>query len=108
MINSRKFIGLSGLLCLIASMTFAQSYVESALLFSRTRPGGSARIQGMGGSQIALGGDYSVGLSNPAGLGMYNRSEVTFTPAYSTYDTEAEYLGKLTTRQQQQSLLYPD
>ncbi len=93
MINSRKFICLSGLLCLIASMTFAQSYVESALLFSRTRPGGSARIQGMGGSQIALGGDYSVGLSNPAGLGMYNRSEVTLTPAYSAYDTEAEYLG---------------
>jgi hypothetical protein len=47
----------------------------------------------MGGSQIALGGDYSVGLSNPAGIGMYNRSEVTFTPGYSTYDTEAEYLG---------------
>ena len=95
MINSRKFVGLSGLLCLIASMTFAQSYVESALLFSRTRPGGSARIQGMGGSQIALGGDYSVGLSNPAGLGMYNRSEVTLTPAYSTYNTDAEYLGNL-------------
>jgi hypothetical protein len=95
MINSRKFVGLSGLLCLIASMTFAQSYVESALLFSRTRPGGSARIQGMGGSQIALGGDYSVGLSNPAGLGMYNRSEVTLTPAYSAYDTKAEYLGNL-------------
>ncbi|HMG88653.1 MAG TPA: hypothetical protein VK589_01300 [Chryseolinea sp.] len=93
MINWRKFIGLSGLLCLIASITFAQSYVESALLFSRTRPGGSARIQGMGGSQIALGGDYSVGLSNPAGLGMYNRSEVTLTPAYSTYDVDAEYLG---------------
>lgn len=93
MINSGKFVGLSGLLCLIASLTFAQSYVESALLFSRTRPGGSARIQGMGGSQIALGGDYSVGLSNPAGLGMYNRSEVTLTPAYSAYDTEAEYLG---------------
>jgi hypothetical protein len=95
MINSRKFVGLSGLLCLVASMTFAQSYVESALLFSRTRPGGSARIQGMGGSQIALGGDYSVGLSNPAGLGMYNRSEVTLTPAYSVYDTEAEYLGNV-------------
>lgn len=88
-------MGLSGLLCLVTSMTFAQSYVESALLFSRTRPGGSARIQGMGGSQIALGGDYSVGLSNPAGIGMFNRSEITFTPGYSTYNTEAEYLGNV-------------
>ena len=95
MINWRKFIGLIGPLCLIGSISLAQSYVESALLFSRTRPGGSARIQGMGGSQIALGGDYSVGLSNPAGLGMYNRSEVTFTPGYSTYDTETEYLGNI-------------
>lgn len=93
MINSRKIVGLSGLLCLIVSVAAGQSYVESALLFSRTRPGGSARIQGMGGSQVALGGDYSVGLSNPAGIGMYNRSEVTFTPGYSSYNTDAEYLG---------------
>ena len=71
----------------------AQGYVESALLFSRVRPGGSARIQGAGGAQIALGGDYSSALSNPAGLGMYNRSEVTFTPAYSTYNTESLYRG---------------
>ena len=95
MIDWRKILCLGGFLCLITSMAFAQSYVESALLFSRTRPGGSARIQGMGGSQVALGGDYSVGLSNPAGLGMFNRSEVTFTPGYSTYNTEAEYLGDL-------------
>ena len=79
MINRRKIFALSGMLCLLASSSFAQSYVESALLFSRTVPGGSARIQGMGGSQIALGGDFSSNLSNPAGLGMYNRSEVTFT-----------------------------
>ena len=56
MITWRKFFALSGLLWLIASTSFAQSYVESALLFSRTIPGGSARIQAMGGSQIALGG----------------------------------------------------
>ena len=93
MINGRKVFALGGMLCLLASSSFAQSYVESALLFSRTMPGGSARIQGMGGSQIALGGDFSSTLSNPAGLGMYNRSEVTFTPALSFYDTRAQYLG---------------
>ena len=49
----------------------------------------------MGGSQIALGGDYSSNLSNPAGLGMYNRSEVTLTPAMSFYDTQAEYLDNV-------------
>ena len=49
----------------------------------------------MGGSQIALGGDFSSTLSNPAGLGMYNRSEVTVTPALSFYDTRAQYLGNV-------------
>jgi hypothetical protein len=74
----------------------AQNYAESALLFSRTRPGGSARIQGIGGAQIALGGDYSSALSNPAGLGMYNRSEFTFTPAITSNTTSATYLGNST------------
>ncbi len=70
-----------------------QGYVESALLFSQTKPGGSARIQAIGGSQIALGGDYSSALSNPAGLGMYNRSEVTFSMAVSGYNSSTKYLG---------------
>ncbi|HEX7014052.1 MAG TPA: hypothetical protein VF191_00975 [Cyclobacteriaceae bacterium] len=71
----------------------AQGYVESALLFSRTKPGGSARIQGAGGAQIALGGDFSSALSNPAGIGMYNRSEISLTPGYSTYNARSLYLG---------------
>ena len=95
MINGRKFFALSGILWLVSSASFAQSYVESALLFGRTLPGGSARIQGMGASQIALGGDYSLALSNPAGLGMYNRSEVTLTPGLSFYDTKAQYFGNV-------------
>ncbi|HEU5290319.1 MAG TPA: long-chain fatty acid transporter, partial [Cyclobacteriaceae bacterium] len=71
----------------------AQGFVENALLFSRTKPGGSARIQAMGGAQIALGGDFSSALSNPAGLGMYNRSEITFSPGLNFYNTDAEHLG---------------
>lgn len=86
-------------LCLCAILTsfsiqgWAQGFVENALLFSRTKPGGSARIQAMGGTQVALGGDFSSALSNPAGLGMYNRSEFTFSPAFNTYSTDSEHLG---------------
>jgi hypothetical protein len=72
---------------------WTQGFVENALLFSRTKPGGSARIQAMGGAQVALGGDFSSALSNPAGLGMYNRTEFTFSPALNTYSTDAEHLG---------------
>lgn len=93
---SRKISGFilgAILLQIVSTRLAAQGYVESALMFSRTKPGGSARIQGAGGAQIALGGDYSSALSNPAGLGMYNRSEITFTPAYSSYETGSLYLG---------------
>lgn len=77
----------------LSVQVWAQGFVENALLFSRTKPGGSARIQAMGGAQIALGGDFSSALSNPAGLGMYNRSEFTFSTALNTYKTDAEHLG---------------
>jgi hypothetical protein len=78
------------------SDAFAQNYSETALLFSRTRPSGSARIQALGGAQIALGGDYSSALSNPAGLGMFNRSEFTISTALSSSSTFANYLGNNT------------
>lgn len=91
--NRRNKNTLVGILLLIASSSLAQSYVDNALTFSRTKPGGSARIQAMGGAQIALGGDYSSVLSNPAGLGMYNRSEFTFSPAVSGYSTTSNYFG---------------
>lgn len=84
-------------LCVILLSTpfqgWTQGFVENALLFSRTKPGGSARVQAMGGAQVALGGDFSAALANPAGLGMYNRSEFTFSPALNTYTTDAEHLG---------------
>jgi hypothetical protein len=76
-----------------SSVALAQSYVESALQFSRTKPWGSARIQGVGGAQIALGGDYSSAVSNPAGIGMYNRSEFTFSPGLLSYNTTSDYMG---------------
>ena len=71
----------------------AQDYTESALFFSRTNPGGSARILGLGGSQTALGGDYSSALSNPAGLGFFNRSEFTFSLGLTDHQSSANYLG---------------
>lgn len=75
---------LAATLMLTADGLMAQTYSESALTFSRTRPAGSARILGMGGASVSLGGDFSSSYSNPAGLGMYNRSEFTISPGYMT------------------------
>lgn len=85
----------------IAWLTFgeanAQSYAEEALIFSRTRPGGTARIQAMGGVQNALGGDISSASYNPAGLGMYNRSDFSITPGYGITTYNSTYFGNKTT-----------
>lgn len=89
----RVFIQLTGIVLSLSTELAAQSFVENALLFSRTRPNGSARMQAIGGAQIALGGDFSSALSNPAGLGMYNRSEFTISPGLNFYNTEADHLG---------------
>lgn len=40
---------------------------------------GTARYVGMGGAMTAVGGDPSAVLDNPAGLGLYRRSEIALT-----------------------------
>jgi hypothetical protein len=79
-----------------ASSSFGQDFIDNALLFSRIRPGGSARIQALGGAQTSLGGDYSSAFSNPAGLGMFNKSEFTITPAVTFSKSSSTYLGNTT------------
>ena len=87
---------LSGIVLCVGEVARAQSYAETALLFSRTMPGGTARIQAMGGAQISLGGDISLAASNPAGLGMYNRSEVALTLGTLATQNTADYFDNRT------------
>jgi len=70
-----------------------QSFAETAMMFSRTQPMGSARVQALGGAQTALGGDFSAAFSNPAGLGMFNRSEFSFTPGLTTHANVGDYFA---------------
>jgi len=83
---------LCGFLLLLSSQIYAQSYVESALIFSRTNAGGSTRIKGIGGAQTSLGGDYSSAYSNPAGLGFFNRNEFTVSPSLNFSNVSSNYL----------------
>jgi len=84
---------LIGIIMLLPGVLGAQSFTETALTFSRIKPGGSARIQAMGGVQTSLGGDYSSAYSNPAGLGMFNRSEFSLSPGFNSASTQSNYLG---------------
>ena len=58
-------------------------YYLDAIRFSKTVTNGSARIQALGGSNVALGADITSISGNPAGLGMYNRSDVSITPGFN-------------------------
>lgn len=71
---------------------FAQSEVD-VLRYSQLGVTGTARIQGMGGAQSALGADISSLSGNPAGLGMFRRSEFTITPGVQTLNNSASIFG---------------
>ncbi len=66
------------------------------LLFSQTNYGGTARVRSLGEANTALGGDLSSITSNPAGLGFYNRSEVSISPLAGFNSTSATYLDVTT------------
>jgi hypothetical protein len=84
---------LGGIGVLLSFNLSSQGLPELSLLFARTTPGGSARVLGMGGAQVSFGGDFSSASSNPAGLGMFNRSEFTISPAYALSNPEATHFG---------------
>ncbi len=71
---------LGSFLGLAHSAQAQSSYVEDALLYSRQGPAGTARVLGLGGANVSLGGDFSNLTSNPAGLGFFTKSEFSFTP----------------------------
>ncbi len=78
------------------SVPGASIYHELGLLYSQYQFIGTARIQGIGSTQFSLGGDLSSILSNPAGLGFYNRSDAGITMAVNNFKTDAKYLGNNT------------
>lgn len=98
---------ITGFVLLGVTKIFAQSYSEEALLISRIRPGGTARMQGMGGVQNSLGGDISSASYNPAGLGMYNRSDFSITPGYASSSASSSFLGN-TSNENKSNIIVPN
>src|SRR4030042_961147 len=69
----------------------AAQYVEQGLLSSQTFPAMTARSLSMGGAFSSLGGDLSAAYLNPAGLGMYRKSELSLSPAIAYIKSTTEY-----------------
>ena len=53
------------------------AYSQDVQRFAERSTIGSARYVGMGGAMTAIGGDPSAAIVNPAGLGLYRRSEIS-------------------------------
>lgn len=64
-----------------------------ALRYTRLGIHGSARIQGIGGAQSALGADISNLAVNPAGLGLFRRSEVSGSFGISAFNSNASIMN---------------
>lgn len=63
------------------------------LRYSMLNYGSTARSLAMGNSFGALGADFSCLAMNPAGIGLYRRSEFSISPLFSNRATQSEYLG---------------
>ncbi len=87
-----------GIVCSYGSLQAqdAADFPATALEITNTYNGGSARLQALGGAGTAIGGDISTAHLNPAGLGLYNRSEFSFTPSMNFVISDADYLGMRT------------
>ena len=55
------------------------AWAQEMQLLSQRHLSGTARYVGMAGAMTAVGGDPTAAMDNPAGLGIYRRSEVSIT-----------------------------
>jgi hypothetical protein len=64
----------------ISAVLMAQNETD-AFRYAQYSPTGTARYTSLGGSMGGFGADFTVlSASNPAGIGLYKRSEIAFTP----------------------------
>jgi hypothetical protein len=81
---------------LLSQRTNAQvtyGYYNDVLKLSQTTFGGSARFQALGGATTALGADIGSLSSNPAGLGMYNRSDMNISMGIGLNHSKSNFMG---------------
>ena len=79
-------------LLLISLPALAQT-ASDALRYSRIFFNGTSRFVGTGGAFGAVGADFSVLATNPAGIGLYRSSEFTFSPTFLDRVTTSDYNG---------------
>ena len=88
----KKFILTAGVVFIFMVSVLGQNE-EDALRYSTAGVIGSARYMGLGGAFGALGADFSTLSSNPAGIGLYKKSEFSISPSIFFSNTQSTYNG---------------
>lgn len=82
--------------------TFAQvepgslGYYNYVPVFGGQTVYGTARIQGLAGAGVSLGGDIGLITYNPASLGFFRKSEVSLSAGIGSSGTQSDFLGNTT------------
>lgn len=79
---------------LAVNVSFAQNEFD-VLRYSTLEYYGDARFNAMGGSFGSLGANMSALSINPAGLGVYNSSDFSFSPSFHYNYTESNFDGNM-------------
>src|SRR4051812_23194026 len=87
--NRKHFFSIGiGILCTLTS--YSQNDAD-VMRYSQLTFGGTARFNSMAGSMGALGGDFSTLSFNPAGIGLFRKSEFSFSPSLFLKNTSSTY-----------------
>lgn len=92
MLHFRQYVVIV-LFCLFGMHAAYGQSEEDALRFSNLLPGGTARSWALGGAIGAVGADPGSVTTNPAGLGLYNTSEFSFTPQFEVNNSTSDHYG---------------
>jgi hypothetical protein len=84
-----------GLFATASSITMFAQDENDALRYSNTQYQGTARSLGIGNAMGSLGADFSSLSINPAGIGLFRKGEVSFTPSFSVINNKSSYLGNI-------------
>jgi hypothetical protein len=84
-----KYISLPILFCTLFTLSLHSQSATDALRYSNFEVGGTARSMGVGGALGALGADFSVISTNPAGMAWYRSSVFVISPTFYRSSTEA-------------------
>ncbi|MDA9555327.1 outer membrane protein transport protein [Pelobium sp.] len=90
--NLRKTL-LVAVTVMAAQASYAQ-YLADVLRFSQLQNSSTARIDATGGFKSSIGGDLSSLYGNPAGLGMFSKSEFGFTPSLKLRNNDISITGQ--------------